>query len=139
MKTLFNLSVLLLVFGLYAFSVPEKTNEGDQKLLIHFTMEDDMVYMQCKKGCSWDKLEFDGSGEKTYSINQDGIRESTNELIRIRPGQEDFIFSVKKDDDGLAFIAHYGLNWKGLTANCNSLVGECVIKLNENGVQVSSF
>lgn len=137
MKTLIGFFALLIVFGLYSFSVTEKIDLDDQKLLIHFTMEDDMVYMHCKKGCSWDKLEFDGSDGNTYTVDQDGIRETTNQLVRLRPGAGNFIFSVKKGEEGLAFTAHYGLNWKGLTANCKTLIGQCLIKLDENGVQVN--
>lgn len=136
MKTLIQFFTLWLVFGLYSFSVSQTTDEEDRKLLIHFTMKDNMVFMECKKGCSWDKLAFDGSEGKTYSVDQDGIHEATNQLIRIIPGEGNFIFSVKKGEKGLEFISNYGLNWISLRANCQKLVGDCVIKVDENGVKV---
>ncbi len=136
MKVLIQFFALLLAFSLYSFSVPEKTNDDDRNLLIHFTMEDDMVYMHCKKGCSWDKLEFEASDGKTYSVDQDGIQESSNTLIRITPGRGNFVFTVKKGDKGLEFASQYGLKWRSLTANCKKVIGNCLIKVDENGVQV---
>ena len=136
MKTLIGFFALLLVLCLYSFSVPELTKLDDRKLLIHFTMEDDMVFMHCTKGCSWEKLEFEGLDGKTYTVDQDGVQKATNQLVRIIPGEGNFIFFVKRGEKGLEFTSQYGLNWISLTANCKTLIGRCLIKVDENGVEV---
>ena len=108
--------------------------------MILFSMDGDMVYMHCLKGCSWDRLELDGSGEKTYLIDQEAYRylDSDKQLFEIKPGRDNFLFTVKKSEGGLSFVAHYRLKWQVLTANCKSLLGNCIIKLDENGVEVDS-
>lgn len=136
MKTLIGFFALSLVLCLSSFSVPELTKLDNRKLLINFTMEDDMVFMHCKKGCSWEKLEFEGLDGKTYSVDQDGVQEAIDELVKVIPGEDNFIFSVEKVEKGLEFTSIYGLNWISLTANCKTLIGNCLIKIDENGVQV---
>lgn len=94
--------------------------------LITVETTDTGVHLTCKEGCAWIELSFSFyermDEEIKYGaaiVDQRGVSGPVKDYEIIEGTNEDFLFEIRKTEEGVSLKGIKGMAWKELSFNCN--------------------
>lgn len=92
----------------------------------------DEIKLTCSEGCAWKKLAFT-STMKGYlqAVDQYGMTTWPRDQLKKESLFSDFLFTIKRTEEGLSLEGKEGTMWSSLTLVCNY---ECFRTFDEYGI-----
>jgi hypothetical protein len=93
----------------------------------------DEIRLTCNDGCAWKQLSFISLiKNEPQAVDQYGIALLTKDLITKDSLHSNFLFTIKRTQDGVSLEGKAGTLWPSLTLDCAG--GKCFRTIDEYGV-----
>ncbi|MTI30623.1 hypothetical protein [Xanthovirga aplysinae] len=127
-----TLSIILIIGGkTLGFSqTAEKSKLSEFLILIETT--DNEIKLTSKKGCAWKELSFNLKPYNSQAVDQFGMTTKKREKPTNDENLADFLFTVKKTNEGLSLEGLDGTAWKDLSISCKK--NNCQQYIDQNGM-----
>ena len=88
----------------------------------------DKINLTCNEGCAWKQLSF-GSSIKSepQAVDQYGMTTWPGKKIKKDSSLSNFLFTIKRTQDGVSLEGKEGILWPSLTFDCAD--GKCLRKI----------
>lgn len=94
---------------------------------------DDEIKLTCYNGCAWKQLTFNSSIKNDpQAVDQYGMTTLTRDMIKKDSLNGDFLFTIKRTQQGVSLEGKAGTMWPSLTFDCAG--GKCLRPIDEYGM-----
>jgi len=112
------ITAFVIVIGLSNVSLTKPVKEVSAFSFLVQNTEDGLKLIS-KSGTAWKEVTFSLEENKSQAINQFGMASIEKEYAPKDSRLANFLFTVKKTKDGLAFEGIRGTAWKNLSFSCD--------------------
>jgi len=93
----------------------------------------DEIKLTCNDGCAWKQLSFSSSIKNDpQAVDQYGMTTLPRNLIKKESLHSDFLFTIKRTQEGVSLEGKEGTMWPSLTFDCAG--GKCFRTIDEYGM-----
>ncbi|MEX0929768.1 MAG: hypothetical protein WD266_08665 [Balneolales bacterium] len=125
------LITVLAITGLSVYANEAETEDLSDFLIIVNTTDEEIM-LKCVQGCAWKKLRFSSSlGNSYQAVDQYGMTNEAGKVFKEKSDQLEFMFKIRKTENGVSFKGKKGTAWKALSFSC---LASCDQAVNQYGM-----
>ncbi|WP_281636724.1 hypothetical protein [Flavobacterium marginilacus] len=131
-KLIFTIALsLIFMIGASNSLFAQKRLESN-KFLILIETTNDSIKLTSRLGCSFNELKFTLKTDDKKSVDQHGINPAEKNSTTKTGPLANFLFTIKKTEDGLSFEGIKGTSYKEFNFSCTQ--GKCHLLIDQNGL-----